>query len=77
MFRPCATSSTYCFVAASVELVGVARLIIVLLVMSKLPPILLTPVPVTDSTPVVVRLPAATLPVTVALVSVPTEVILG
>ena len=38
---------------------------------------LLTPVPVTLSTPVVVRLPAATLPVTVAEVSVPTDVILG
>ena len=38
---------------------------------------LLTPVPVTLNTPVVVKLPAATLPVTVAEVSVPTDVMLG
>ena len=45
--------------------------------MSKLPAILLTPVPVTLSTPVVVRFPAATLPVTASEVNVPTLVIFG
>ena len=50
---------------------------IVLLVMSRLPAILLTPVPVTLNTPVVVKLPAATLPVAVNELSVPTEVMFG
>ena len=63
-------------VAASVELTGVARLTILLLVISKLPAILLSPVPVTLNIPVVVKLPAATLPVTVSELNVPTLVIL-
>ena len=37
MFKPCATSSTYCFVAASVLAVGVARLVIRLLDTSTVP----------------------------------------
>ena len=45
--------------------------------MSKLPPILLTPVPVTLSTPAVTKLPPVTLPVTLKLVNVPRLVIFG
>ena len=77
MFNPWATSSTYCLVAASFGFVGEARLIIVLLVISKLPAILLTPVPVTLRTPVVVKLPALTFPVTDNEDNVPTLVIFG
>ena len=48
---------------------GVARLIILLLVISKLPAILLTPVPVTVSTPPVVKLAPVTLPDAVIVVA--------
>ena len=74
IFKPCATSSTYCLVAASVELTGVARLIILKLFRLTLP--LKLPVPVATKA-VVPKLPTLALPVTVKLVNVPVLVMFG
>ena len=72
--RPCATESTYAFVAASVSAEGVARLVMLKLFRLTLPPKLPVPVATNAAVP---KLPTLALPVTANEVNVPVLVMLG